>query len=70
MHHFQRHSPAGNISATAVDISKKPVPLGALASSKEKEKKQALQFSKDGCVSHMVGKQEKWPSRVSVCAVT
>lgn len=57
MHHFQTHSATGNTSATPVDISKKQMPTGALAPSKEEEKKQAPQFSKDGCVSHTVDKQ-------------
>lgn len=34
MHHLQRHSATGNISAVAVHISKKHIPTGALASSK------------------------------------
>lgn len=59
MHHFQRYSATGNIFAIAVDISKKQMPMDAPELSKEKEKKQAPQFSKDGWVSHIVEKQYK-----------
>lgn len=47
MHHFHRYSATGNIFAIAVDISKKQMPMDAPELSKEKEKKQAPQFSKD-----------------------
>lgn len=52
-----RDSATGNIFAIPVDISKKQMPMDVPASSKEKEKKQTLQFSKAGYISRTAEKQ-------------